>query len=60
MQEQTVFDYIKNDRQWTRPCRLAHAKYQLRHAESTEDQSFWKGVIRANVLSPREAKDAGA
>lgn len=49
--EQDAEDYIKGDRQWTRTCRLAHARLML-SLELTEDgKTFWRLVVKANSRS---------
>jgi hypothetical protein len=43
--------YLREDRQWPKHLRIAHAKYRMKMAESKEDKSFWKQVILANTES---------
>jgi hypothetical protein len=40
--------YLKLDRQWLRPNRIAAARYQLSKATSKDDQDFWLEVLHAN------------
>ena len=40
--------YLLQDRQWTRPCRIAHANYQVSVAKDQDDKDFWQAVIEAN------------
>lgn len=44
----TVEDFLKSDRQWARPLRIAHAQYQLRQATTEDARSFWLAVLLAN------------
>jgi hypothetical protein len=37
--------YLKEDRQWPRRLRIAHAKA---HLEAGMDRKFWVAVIKAN------------
>jgi hypothetical protein len=48
--EHDVQEYLRADRQWTRTCRLAHAKMQLSQAKSPRDTDFWQRVIDANTV----------
>lgn len=41
-------DYLRNDRQWMRSCRIAHANYQLGHAKTDDERRFWLAVLEAN------------
>ena len=45
-----LIEYLKSDRQWTRRCRIAHAKYQKSAATTDDDRHFWQLVIEANTL----------
>lgn len=40
-----VDSYLKNDRQWSRPLRIAHAKFMLKEDGAKE---FWQAVLDAN------------
>jgi hypothetical protein len=44
----TVEQYIKADRQWPHPLRVAHAKMQRGKAASKDEAAFWAAVLRAN------------
>jgi hypothetical protein len=43
-----VREYLKQDRQWLRPQRINHAKYELERASNEQERQFWKDVISAN------------
>ncbi len=43
-----VQEYLKQDRQWPRWLRIAHAQYQLRMAKTDADRTFWRAVRKAN------------
>lgn len=45
---QKVLAYLKQDRQWPRWLRIAHAQYQLRIAKTEVDRVFWREVRKAN------------
>lgn len=45
----SVAQFIKQDRQWTRHCRIAHAKYQLGNASNDAEKDFWEAVLMANA-----------
>jgi hypothetical protein len=56
-------DYLAQDRQWLRPHRIAHAKYQLRLLKDqplgsvTEPlRKFWQSVVKANAVSDAELR----
>lgn len=40
--------YLKADRQWTRPLRIAHAQFMLKEANSASERRFWQAVLEAN------------
>ncbi len=41
-----VVDYLKSERQWTRQCRIEHARLMLAYwANTTEQNRFWHEVI---------------
>jgi hypothetical protein len=44
----TVLDYLKQDRQWRRIDRIAHAEYQLARATIDVDRRFWLAVLTAD------------
>jgi hypothetical protein len=49
---QTPSEYIKQDRQWPRALRIAHAQYKLGLATQAGDKveiRFWKQIIKANT-----------
>jgi hypothetical protein len=49
MYSQELLNYLKNDRQWTREMRIAHAKYMIKaHPERAD---FFKQVLEANDAS---------
>lgn len=52
-----VQEYLKQDRQWPRWLRVAHAKYQLSIANTEADRVFWRQIRRANSNFD-EGKDA--
>ncbi len=41
-------DYLLQDRQWPRHCRIGHAKLQLSKAMTLHQKQFWQGVMQAN------------
>ena len=46
-----IEEYLKHDRQWPRPLRIDHAKFQLRLANEAGDKDFaefWEAVIERN------------
>ena len=46
-----VLAYLKSDRQWSRDCRIGHARYERDVAakqKRTRDQEFWQFVLDAN------------
>lgn len=45
----TLKEYLIQDRQWPRHCRIAHANFQLERATVPKDKSFWKAVLKANA-----------
>lgn len=47
---QQLEEYLKQDRQWTRSCRVAHARYQLKHAKTEQEREFWSAVLTANSI----------
>lgn len=48
LNKEAVENFIKNDRQWTRPMRIAHAKYQLSIAKNADDKEFWTEILNRN------------
>lgn len=44
----TVNEFLKQDRQWTRALRIAHATYQLNKATEEPDKDFWTKVLEVN------------
>lgn len=46
--EERVNAYLKDDRQWLRHIRIAHAKAKLSRAETLEEKEFWQHVLKAN------------
>lgn len=53
-----VRDYVKQDRQWLRPLRIAHAKYQLAKSQRENDAArvlFWQAVLEANGANETDA-----
>jgi hypothetical protein len=67
MQSQRLIDYLKADRVWKRPQRIAHARMQLRrakeaqqdvpHPQNYDEIAFWAQVIHANQWSPFRGKE---
>lgn len=47
--EMDVQEYNKSQRQWTRTCRMAHARAELAKADP-EKAKFWQLVIEANTV----------
>jgi hypothetical protein len=45
-------EWLAQDRQWTRPLRLAHARFRLETATTDPDRKFWQQVIEANGDRP--------
>ena len=46
-----IEEYLKDDRQWPRPLRIAHAKLELRLANEADEKGlaeFWEAVIERN------------
>jgi hypothetical protein len=41
-------EWLKEDRQWTRAMRVAHAKFRLANAGSDAEKLFWQAVLEAN------------
>ena len=41
-------DWIRQDRQWTRVMRVAHAKFKLATASTDADKLFWQAILEAN------------
>lgn len=46
--QMTLKEYLKQDRQWHRPLRVAHARFQLRNATTEQERMFWRDVLNAN------------
>lgn len=44
----TIKEYLKQDRQWPRVMRIAHAQLKLRQAEGEDDKKFWTAILKAN------------
>lgn len=44
----TVQEWLIQDRQWSRLCRIAHAQMKLRNATTEEEKDFWFAVYKAN------------
>jgi len=47
----TVDEWCKHDRQWSRECRLGHARYQRNEAQSAKDWpavKYWNAVVHRN------------
>jgi hypothetical protein len=46
----TVNEYLKQDRQWTRECRIDHARLKLRQCNALDvhGRKFWLLVLEAN------------
>lgn len=44
----TVDEYLKADRQWPHPLRVAHAKMQRGKATTADEVAFWNAVLKAN------------
>ncbi len=43
---------ILRDRQWSRHCRITHARSKIKEAKLAEDEAkleLWRAVFRANV-----------
>jgi hypothetical protein len=47
MPKSKLQEYLEQDRQWTRPCRIANARYQFENAVQA-DKQFWRDVLAAN------------
>ena len=45
--DMSVIDWLKQDRQWTRPLRVAHARYKLAMAYDPAETLFWQAVLEA-------------
>jgi hypothetical protein len=43
-------EFLKSERQWFQPHRIAHASYQLRKAQSKAEMAFWRAVIKLNTI----------
>lgn len=41
-------EWIKQDRAWWRPYRIAHARYEMYKAIVPYEKAFWKTVLEAN------------
>jgi len=50
--KQSVTEYLKQDRQWPRHLRVAHANYQKRNTGDDEAKKFWSNIIAANADAP--------
>lgn len=48
----TVNEWLKQDRQWPRACRIGHARFMWRKAETATDRDFWLMVLEANGSAP--------
>ena len=47
----TVREWLKQDRQWPRDLRIAHAKLRMEQSRKANDQkgvAFWSAVLEAN------------
>lgn len=53
---QKVMDYLKSQRQWTRRCRIDHARLQLLRCKETE-RPFWAEVL-TKLGAPYNAETA--
>jgi hypothetical protein len=40
--------YLKEDRQWFRSQRIAHALYKRKIATTRDEKQFWTAVLEAN------------
>jgi hypothetical protein len=47
MSKSKLQEYLEQDRQWTRPCRITHARLRLSTA-APADKQFWRDVLAAN------------
>lgn len=54
--DQQVDNYLKSERQWTRQCRIDHARLRLSKAKTTQYVDFWQRVL--NKLGAAYAKEA--
>ena len=45
-----IEDYLRQDRQWFREQRIAHARYRLLNSTDDNEKGFWLNVIKANAL----------
>jgi len=49
--ETRLQEFLLSDRQWTRDCRISHARANLRRAHDAGDKmeaNFWLSVVNAN------------
>jgi len=44
----TLEEYLKVDRQWPHPLRMAHAQMQLTKTTNPAESKFWMAVLAAN------------